>query len=92
MNDSNDFLDPEELLAEASHNLLEALATLDRIRRVLRGHPEPPRPEPLNVLPFSVRLKSVSPSPGGRGGMGAGKASDQPRGGQGVRGRRRRNE
>jgi len=81
LNDSDDFLDPDELIDAASQDLLAALATLERVRRALHGQAEPLRPEPANVIRFLPRPKNVSPSPGGRG--------DDGRGGQGVRGHRR---
>jgi hypothetical protein len=43
-----------------------------------------PSHRPCPSMPVRVR-PAVSPSPGGRGGLGAGRAWDQPRGGQGVR-------
>jgi len=47
--DPVDFMDPEELIDEACEHLLAALASMDKIRRVLRGA-EFPCQERLNVV------------------------------------------
>jgi len=55
LTDPDDDMGPAELIDAASDSLLTVLASLEDIRRSLRGRAEPPRHERLNVVLLAAR-------------------------------------